>query len=61
MFSRGVMNLSFLSKIGLGSSCTCWLYRFEYRSGLLIWHNFFLRCHDIDIEANCVLISFVIE
>ena len=23
--------------------------------------EFFLRCHDIEIEANCVLISFIIE
>ena len=23
--------------------------------------QFFLRCHDIEIEANCVLISLIIE
>ena len=53
------MNVTFLSTIGSSNSCTFSLCRFELRSGLLT--QFFPKCHDIEVEANCVLISVIFE
>ena len=59
MVRHCVMNLSFLSTIGSSNSCTCWLCKFESYYGLLN----LTQClsHDIEIETNCALISFVVE